>query len=467
MKSLLGTLFDKSPIPFPTRGSGLGGSAYGVGGSSSPEAMMRAYGTVSTLFAIVDRLATSVSKPDWHLMRKGTETEVTSHPCIDLWNNPNPFYTQNDFIEAVQQHMDLVGEQWWIVGRSKLGVGPPLELWPVRPDKMNPVPDPEAFISGYVYSNGGEKVPLTAQEVIWTKKQNPLDPYRGIGPVQTILTDLDSDKYSAAWNANFFRNNALPGGVIEVDAHLDDQQFEELVLRWREQHQGVANAHRVAILEKAHFQEMKYTQRDMQFQQLRQMTQEIIAMAFGFPMHMLGVTKDVNRANAETQEIMYQRWLVVPRLERIKQLLNTKLLPMFGEGQADQYEWVYDDPTPEDKKGDAEVLAAAATAVKTFIDAGFDPSDVLEACHIEPMKRAETPPPPALAAPGPVQQPGQAPPPGQAHPNPDQPQNVAELHALLNKVKHVSYEQAGRKWAQRLDKQGSALERFLEERWED
>lgn len=455
MRSLLGAIFDQGSIRFPVGGGGGAGGVGYSGNGASPDQLMRAYGSVSILFAIVDRLATATAKPEWHLMRKGTEVEVTDHPCIDLWNQPNPFYTQNDFIEAVQQHMDLVGEQWWIVARSKLGVGPPLELWPIRPDRMAPIKDPDTFISGYVYNTGTEKVPLGLTDVLWTKKQNPLDPYRGLGPVQSLLADLDAEKYSASWNANFFRNSALPGGIITVDGHLDDGQFEEMVLRWREQHQGVANAHRVAILEKATFQEMKYTQRDMQFQQLRQLNQEVIAMAYGFPLHMLGVSRDINRANAETQEVTFQRWLVVPRLERIRQLLNNKLLPMFGEGQNDIYEWVYDNPVPEDKKGDSEILVGAAAAAKTLLDAGFDPEEVLEACHLPPMKWTK---PEVL----PVS-------PGTEDTDPgntgDKESNYLGSRRLFNAVREDSKAEMHKDWTKRLDHQQSALERFLDKRW--
>ncbi len=42
---------------------------------------------------------------------------------------------------------------------------------------------------------------------------------------------------------------AEPGGIIEVPTPLSDPDFDQLRDRWNEQHRGVANAHRVAILE--------------------------------------------------------------------------------------------------------------------------------------------------------------------------------------------------------------------------
>jgi hypothetical protein len=47
-----------------------------------------------------------------------------------------------------------------------------------------------------------------------------MDPYRGMGVVQTILVDLDATRASAEWNRNFFLNSAEPGGIVEVDRRL-------------------------------------------------------------------------------------------------------------------------------------------------------------------------------------------------------------------------------------------------------
>jgi phage portal protein BeeE len=104
----------------------------------------------------------------------------------------------------------------------------PLEMWPVRPDRMRPVADPKKFCVGYEYVGpSGEVVPLGLDEVIFERRPNPLDPYRGLGPVQTILTDLDSSRFSREWNRQFFANSAEPGGILQVTKRLSDTEFNE------------------------------------------------------------------------------------------------------------------------------------------------------------------------------------------------------------------------------------------------
>lgn len=403
MKSPLRTLLAKTPVPYTSGTTNLTFPSMLRGGS---EAQMRAMGAVGTVFSIVNKTAGATSQVHWMLYRKKVDgrrqyaagepvdnrVELIRHAALDLWNRPNPFYTRQRFVETSTQHIDLTGESYWVVGRnprSKL----PLELWPVRPDRIEPVPHPTEFLAGYVYTGpGGEKVPLRVDEVIALQMPNPLDPYHGLGPVQSIFVDIDASRYTAEWNRNFFINGARPGGIIEVEKHLDDTEFNELTTRWREQHQGVAGAHRVAVLEQGmKWVETKLSQDDMQFSELRSMNREIIREAFGFPKPMLGSSDDVNRANAEAAEVVFARWLLIPRLERIKEALNTHLLPMLG---ATDVEFDYVNPIPEDRATDAIELTARSNAALTLINAGYDAAQVLETVGLPAMKH-ETPPVPA------------------------------------------------------------------------
>ncbi len=250
---------------------------------------------------------------------------------------------------------------------------------------MVPVPHPTDFLTGWVYAGpSGEKVPLNRNEVVQLKMPNPLDPYRGMGPVQSLLVDLDSTRYSAQWNRNFFLNSAEPGGIIEVDRRLDDDEFNEMTGRWREQHQGVAQAHRVAVLEQGKWVERSFNQRDMQFVQLREVSRDIIREAFGMSKTMLGQTEDVNRATAEAAEYVFARYQLVSRLERIKGVLNNEFLPMFGPtGQGVEFD--YSNPVPNDREATNAERASKASAAVQLVSAGYDPAEVLDTVGLPPM----------------------------------------------------------------------------------
>lgn len=399
--SLIGALTrqvtNRAPVPYTPRrrGSGL---ASGAPDRADPEAQMRAYGAVSTLFAIVSGLNEAESQVNWRLYRKASSgrqedrEEVASHAALDLLRRPNPFLSQPEFLEIVAQHRELTGEEWWVVVRA---AGMPIELWPVRPDRMAPVPDPRDFVVGYTYTSpDGEKIPLPLEDVIQVKLPNPLDPHRGMGPVQSLLADLDATRYSAEWNRNFFINGASPGGLIEVPHTLSDEDYDQFTARWREQHQGVANAHRVALLEGGmSWKERQFTMRDMQFTELRQVSREIIREAFRFPKPLLGAVDDVNRANALAAEVMFARWLITPRCERRRGMLNSRLLPLFGRDAARTLEFDFDKVTPSDPETENAERDSRARSAEMLVSAGYDPAAVLEAVGLPDMAHRGTPPP--------------------------------------------------------------------------
>tara|TARA_Y100000310_G_scaffold50965_1_gene47038 strand:- start:12353 stop:14494 length:2142 start_codon:yes stop_codon:yes gene_type:complete len=300
------------------------------------------------LFATVDRIATAVSASEWSLQRKqGNEMEdVADHPLLSLWERPNPFYTQSIFLETWDQHFELTGEMFGVILRDDT-IRMPREIWPLRPDRMIPIPNREGFILGYVYQLGSEKIPLAAEDVIFIRRPSPLDPFRGIGVIASLLLDLESEKMAAQWTRQFFQNSAEPGGVIEMTDALSDDEFDKMVARWQQQHQGVGNAHRVAILEGGVWKDRKYSQRDMQFEQLRRLNRDLIIGAFGVPLPLLGITENVNRANAEAAEVMFSRFTVWPRLRRIRDALNAHLAPMFFDATL---RLVVQDPTPANQE---------------------------------------------------------------------------------------------------------------------
>ncbi|PZT70188.1 hypothetical protein DN402_31715 [Streptomyces sp. SW4] len=320
-KTLLGALSNaarttvaNTPIPFTSRAA-----THNVFGQRrDAEAQMRAMSAVGTLFAIVDRTSNATALVDWKLWRKAKSgrdedrEEVTRHAALDLWNKPNPFMPRQEFVEAQQQHYDLTGEAWWVIARHP-GVTIPLEMWPVRPDRITPVPDREKFLKGYVYTSpDGEQIPLELNEVIQLRRPCPWDPYRGLSPVLSILPDLDTSRYAAEWSRAFFINSAQPGGIIEVPQPLSDDQFDELRERWNEQHRGVGNAHRVAILEHGKWVDRTISQRDMQFVELRGATADRVREAYGISKTAIGDFEDINRASALAAKGWFAEQQTVP-----------------------------------------------------------------------------------------------------------------------------------------------------------
>lgn len=409
MKSGLARLLNQSqpPVSYAPPGIGRGNHIFSLNGSArDPATFMRAYGRMGTLWSTVSLLSSSTARPEWRLYRKTTDNrvrystqssgsdqrvEVVQHPALSVLNHPNDFWTRFELFEQFQQYLDLTGLNYMLVSYdAKSRIGSPLEIWPVRPDRIEPVPSPDSYLQGWIYHGpSGEVVPLNLNEVIPTRYPDPMDPYNGVGPVQSVMADIDSSQYSSEYNRTFFMNGASPEGIIMAPNKLTEPEWDEFSNRWRESHQGIAAAHRIAMLEGG----MTYTSasvnaKDGDFTNLRNLNRDVVREAFGMHKVMLGVTDDVNRANAQTGEEVFYSWKIIPRLDRWKMVLNERFLPLFGAvGQNVEFDYIA--PAPQNREQDNEELTTKAGAAQLLVNAGYDPHDVLEVVGLPDMDVAE------------------------------------------------------------------------------
>ena len=316
-------------------------------GTTSPHEFVNTYGQVGWVFACVSRISSAVAETKWRLYSKknGNEiTEILEHPLLELFDFVNPFHTGLEMMEQTQTYIDLTGEVFWLV--LKDAAGQPAEIWVMNPNKIKVIPDQKMYIKGYVYENGNNEIPLSVDDVVHIKLPNPKNPFRGQSPLGSVSSDVEAEKFSSQYNRAFFQNSAEPNGVIQFEGTLTDSQYERLRYQWNSQYRGTSNSHKVAILEGgASWHTNAITQRDMQFKDLRIMNRDVIMGVYGMPKHILGIAEDVNRANAEASEYTFARWVLKPRLERIKAKLNEQFLPLYS----DKTLFIdYDTPVPAD-----------------------------------------------------------------------------------------------------------------------
>ena len=395
-----------------------GGIAYLPGaapGANIDLTLIRSFKTNGTVQANVSLLASATASQKWCLYRqapadgrvryttsdKGSDqrVQVVQHAALNVLDNPavievngirRPVWDRMGLFEVSQIWLEQTGKAHWVVDRGASESPVPLGLWPVRPDRMTPVPDRDRFLAGWIYTSpdGREKIPLLPTDVIFARYPDPEDPYGGCGPIQSVLTDIEAARYASEWNRNYFINSAEPGGVIQVDHELDDEEFNELVDRWRDTHRGVARAHRIAVLEAgATWVPNAHSMKDMDFAALRTIMADTIRESLGMHKVMTGISDDVNRANAQTGEEVFASWKVAPRLDRWRNVLNSQYLPLFGAtGNGVEFDYIF--PTPVNREQDALELKTKSEAALTLVTAGYDQKQVLAAVGLPDMEVA-------------------------------------------------------------------------------
>lgn len=152
-----------------------------------------------------------------------------------------------DLIEASIGWLKLTGDCFWIVDDSvlrtanlpfpKTGVTFP-RLIIARPDRMRPLKyKGDGSLLGWEFTDGaGRRFKFEPAQVIHQRLWNPYDDCRGLGEVETVKVDAESDWLAAIFKRNLWRGNGDRGPIISVKnaLTLGDTQREQLIQQFRE-----------------------------------------------------------------------------------------------------------------------------------------------------------------------------------------------------------------------------------------
>src|SRR3989304_562877 len=101
-------------------------------------------------------------------------------------------------------------------------------------------------------------------------------------------------------------HSAVPAGVLMTEKILDDNTYQRIKAQWDSAHKGTNNAFRVAILEAGtKYENMGLGQKELEFLEGRRLNRDEILSMFRVPKSMIGLTEDVNRANAAATIAMF------------------------------------------------------------------------------------------------------------------------------------------------------------------
>ena len=319
---------------------------------------------------------------------KGGE-EIENHPLLDLLYAVNPTMTKHELFTATQAFKDLDGNAFWYLARDNNGAGKILEIYPLRPDRVSLVmgKDNPLQVDGYIFTQpDGQKIPFQPQEILHHKTFNPLGnqpfPHRGVGIIEAAAWAIDTDNEARKWNYNFFKNSARPDGILTTagDAAMSPEDYQRLQEEWNSKHQGSENSNKVAVLSGGMtWTEIQRSQKDMDFTGQRTFSRDEILSLFRVPKTIVGITDDVNRANADASIYVFALRTVKPLMQQLVDTLNEFLVPEFG----DDLELIFESPVAEDRKQSLDEYAQGLTNGYLSIN------EVREAEGLEPVPNGD------------------------------------------------------------------------------
>jgi len=354
----------------------------------------------SWVYAAVSVICDEIGSVKLHLYKKNQKgiAEIEEHPLLDLLYKVNNFTTKFDHWWSTQQYLELTGEAPWYMERKTM-TAKPSQILLLRPDLLD-VKFRDDGTKYYEYKIDPTKpIIMEDYEVIFLKYPDPLNAFRGQGTLKAAARTIDLDEYSEKWNVNFFYNSARPDAVLSTEARLTAKEIDDLKRQWQAKFGGFEeNPHKVAVLHGGlSYQQMQLSQKEMDFLEQQKFSRDKILSIFRVPKTAIGLTEDVNRANAEATDYVFAARTIKPKMTRIIEQLNEFLAPIYGDNLFLEFE----DPTPEDREATVkERIDLVKNGIMTINEArelegltpiGEEGNSVLVPFNSQPLGTAEKP----------------------------------------------------------------------------
>jgi hypothetical protein len=333
-------------------------------------------------------------------LRSGTPGELYSTADLDILRTPWPNGTTADLLARMIQDADLGGNAFilrkarrlvrlrpdWVVIIHGSVNDPDLSMW-----------DPDAELLGYAYFPGGlgsGATPRTydvSEIAHFAPTPDPLAPARGMSWLTPLVREVEADTAATAHKLAYFRNGATPNLVVTNVPGSSPDQFSEWVKKFAKGHDGVRNAYKTMYLSGT--ADAKVVGSDLaqvDFKVTQGAGETRIAAAAGVPPIVVGLSEGLQGSslNAGNFQAAMRRFADLTGRSLWEDAAGALATIVTTRGGSELW---YDDryipALKDDVKDFAEVQSLQAQAIRTLVDAGYEPDAVVEAINAGDLKR--------------------------------------------------------------------------------
>ncbi|MGY8974625.1 MAG: phage portal protein [Sphingomonadales bacterium] len=244
-------------------------------------------------------------------------------------------------LEVLAAQLALHGNAY--VQLIKDGAGVPVELFPLRPERVQVVAGENGWPAAYRYVLADRTLTIALEDehgwpnIIHLRGFHPTDDHYGAGCLAAAAPAVAVHNAASEWNRALLANAARPSGALvyagEDGGALSAEQFERLKSELQNAFQGHGNAGRPMLLEGGlDWKAMSLSPADMDFATLKAAAARDIALAFGVPPMLLGLPGDNTYANYREANRALWRLTLLPLAGKILNGLHEGLSDWFADG---------------------------------------------------------------------------------------------------------------------------------------
>lgn len=215
--------------------------------------------------------------------------DAKDHAVSKLFSvRPNGWQTPSQFKRMMEAHLLLRGNAYAMIVRS---LGNVIALIPLHPDRVEPKQQNDLSIV-YVYTRpNGSQVTLK-QEDVFHLIGLTLDGFKGVSVLTYARETIGLSIAMENHGATTFKNGARPSSVVSHPKYLGKEGTENLRASLEAYKVGGESEGKTLVLEEgAELKPITMTAEDTQWIESRKFSRTDIAMFFGVPPHMIGVTE--------------------------------------------------------------------------------------------------------------------------------------------------------------------------------
>jgi HK97 family phage portal protein len=244
-------------------------------------------------------------------------------------------------LEVLAAQLALHGNAY--VQLVKDGAGVPVELFPLRPERVQVVAGDDGWPAAYRYVLADRTLTIALEDehgwpnIIHLRGFHPTDDHYGAGCLAAAAPAVAVHNAASEWNRALLANAARPSGALvyagEDGGALSAEQFDRLKSELQAAFQGHGNAGRPMLLEGGlDWKAMSLSPADMDFATLKAAAARDIALAFGVPPMLLGLPGDNTYANYREANRALWRLTLLPLAGKILNGLHEGLSDWFADG---------------------------------------------------------------------------------------------------------------------------------------
>jgi len=284
----------------------------------------------------VAKMATDIATTRGKVIKtqaNGVEKEIKDHDLLKFLYQPNPEFniTGTSSLYLAQVHYLIKGEAFGVIERNLDKT--PKFMWFVPPSWVTILSDGKGY---EILIPRGSKINVDKKDMFYRKNPNPVNPLgRGIGRVEPLGDEIETDEYMAKFAKRFFFNDAKPNIIITAPDEADDEEIRKAERSWFQKFGGWINSSKAAFLNwdaKVHV--LNSTNREMDFVESRRFYRDLVMQHFGIPPEIMGNVENSNKATVIAARDIYRNEVLNPMFIEFEEAITWQLLRQYENSES-------------------------------------------------------------------------------------------------------------------------------------